>query len=68
MLTEESVIDQLSVDERGNVSVRRADRVLRDGEVVATTYHRHVIGPTDPLDGEHPKVKAFAELVRALPV
>ena len=67
MLTEESVIDQLTVDDRGNVSVRRADRILRDGEVVATTFHRHVVAPGDDLTKEHPKVRAFAEAVRSLP-
>ena len=60
-LTEVSVIDQITVDEFGNVNVRRSDRVLRDGVVIAQTYHRHVIAPGDDDSEEAPRVQALTK-------
>lgn len=57
MITEDSVIDQITVTFDGDVLVRRADRVLRDGEVIAATYHRHVVVAGEPISpAEHPDV------------
>jgi len=64
MLTEESVIDQITVDEFGNVNVRRSDRVLRDGVVIAQTYHRHVVSLDDALTTQDPRVQAIAVVGR----
>ena len=64
MLTEDSVISQIGVDEHGNVSVRRSTRVYRDGVMIAETYHRKVLSPTDDLKGEDPQVIAVAKAVR----
>jgi hypothetical protein len=33
-------------------------RVLEDGEVLSSSYHRHVLKPGDDLSGEDPKVVA----------
>jgi len=60
MLTEESVIDQITVDEFGNVNVRRSDRVLRDGVVIAQTYHRHVVAVDAVLTTQDARVAAIA--------
>lgn len=60
-LSRESVIDQITVDEAGNVSVRRADRILEGGEVISVRYHRHVLAPGDDLSGEDPRVVTIAE-------
>jgi len=46
-LTERTVIDQLEVLRDGTVQVREATEVLRDGEVIATQYHRYVIPASD---------------------
>ena len=62
MLTEDSVISQIGVDEHGNVSVRRSTRVYRDGVMIAETYHRHVVEPGDDLAGQAPEVVAIAEV------
>lgn len=63
MLTEESVIDTIRVIESGAIEVRRADRVLKDGAVIAQTYHRHCCCPGDDLSGQDPKVAAIANVV-----
>ena len=47
MLTEQTTIDKLEVLADGTVQVREANQVLRDGQVIAQTYHRYVISITD---------------------
>jgi hypothetical protein len=63
-LTERTIIDQISVDEFGNVSVRQRTDILRDGEVVSSTNHRHVIGPEDSLKDEDERVQRIAKEAR----
>ena len=60
MITELSVIDIIEVLEDGQIQVRRADKVLRDGVEIAKTYHRHVLAPGDDLTGQDAKVVAIA--------
>lgn len=62
-IEEKSVVDLISVTELGSVEVRRADIVLRDGEEIAKTYHRHVLMPGDDLSGQSAKVSAIAKAV-----
>ena len=47
MLTEKTVVDKLEVLHDGTVQVREANQVLKDGQVIAQTYHRYVISITD---------------------
>jgi len=47
MLTEQTTIDKLEVLADGTVQVREANQVLKDGTVIAQTYHRYVISITD---------------------
>jgi len=47
MLTEQTTIDKLEVLADGTVQVREANQVLKDGAVIAQTYHRYVISITD---------------------
>lgn len=65
-LTEETLVDQITVDEFGNVNVRQATRIRRDGNLVSETYHRHVIGPDDPLADEDQRVQRVATVARQL--
>ena len=59
-LIKEVVIDKIEVLESGSIQVRQATRVLEDGEVLSTSYHRHVLQPGDDLTNEDPKVVAIA--------
>jgi hypothetical protein len=59
-LTKEVVIDKIEVLESGVIQVRQATRVLEDGEVLSSSYHRHVLNPGDDLTNEGPKVVAVA--------
>ena len=59
-LSKETVVDKIEVLENGTIQVRAATRVLEDGEVLSSSYHRHVLQPGDDLTNEDPKVVAIA--------
>lgn len=63
MYTEESIIDKIEVLEDGQIQIRRADRVLKDGEKISETYHRHVIAPDQDISNEDERVQAVAKAV-----
>ena len=57
-LTEDTVIDSIDVLLDGQIQVRRADRIFRDGVEVSHIFHRHVVAPGDDLSLEDPRVAA----------
>jgi len=59
-LEKQTVVDKIEVLEMGQVQVRTATRVLEDGEVLSSSFHRHVLVPADDLTNEDPKVVAIA--------
>ena len=50
-LTKETVVDKIEVLEMGQVQVRTATRILEDGVVLSSSYHRHVLDPSIKTDG-----------------
>jgi len=50
-LTKEIVVDKIEVLEKGQVQVRTATRVLEDGVVLSSSFHRHVLAPSTKTDG-----------------
>jgi len=62
-LSEQAVIDKIEVLEHGQLQVRTARRVLRDGVVIAETYHRHVVEPGEDVSKMAPRVRAIAATV-----
>ncbi len=63
MYTEQSVIDSIEILEDGRLQVRRSDRVLKNGLVIAQTYHRHVLEPGQDIKAEDSKVAKVAAAV-----
>ena len=59
-LTKQTVVDKIEVLESSAIQVRSGVRVLEVGEVLSSSYHRHVLQPGDDLSGEDPKVVAIA--------
>jgi len=59
-LTKETVVDKIEVLEMGQVQVRTATRVLEDGAVLSSSFHRHVLHPGQDLTNQDPKVSAIA--------
>lgn len=62
-LSEKSTIDSITVKESGHIEVRRADTILRDGDAISKSYHRHVLAPGDDLSSEDPTVVSIADVV-----
>ena len=59
-LTKETVVDKIEVLENGTLQVRTATRVLEDGEVLSSSFHRHVLAPGEDTSNEDAKVVAIA--------
>jgi hypothetical protein len=60
MLTKETIVDKIEVLENGTLQVRTATRVLEDGEVLSSSFHRHVLTPGSDTSSEDAKVVAIA--------
>jgi len=54
---------QVEVLEDGQIQVRKATRVFKDGVEISKTYHRHVLAPEADLSKEVEKVKDIAKVV-----
>ena len=59
-LTKNTIVDKIEVLEMGQVQVRTATRVMEDGAVLSSSFHRHVLAPDDDLSEQDPKVVAIA--------
>lgn len=54
---------QIEVLEDGQIQVRKATRVYKDGVEISKTYHRHVLDVEDDLSKEDARVSAIADVV-----
>ncbi len=61
-LSEVKVIDKIEVTENGIVQIREATRIVKDGEVIAQTYHRSTIAPGQDYSDQDAKVKAICQV------
>jgi archaellum component FlaF (FlaF/FlaG flagellin family) len=59
MLEKVSVVDKIEVVENGSVQVRTATRIVEDGTVISTNYHRHVVVPGQDYSQEDSRVQAI---------
>lgn len=59
MITKETVVDQITVNENGIVLYREATRIIEDGKVLTQTYHRSSLTPGQDLTGQPEKVVAI---------
>ena len=58
-LEKQTVVDKIEVIENGNVQVRTATRIVEDGNVISTSYHRHVVAPGQDYSQEDARVQAI---------
>lgn len=63
MLTKEVIIDLIQIDRDDHVHVRRARRVLDDGEIIGEQYHREVLTPGMDISNQPAKVQAICNLL-----
>lgn len=62
-LTEKIIIDRIEVLEMGQIQIRQATIIEKEGKELARTFHRHVLVPGDDLSSEDPKVVAVATAI-----
>tara|TARA_R110000744_G_scaffold348862_1_gene454521 strand:+ start:787 stop:1038 length:252 start_codon:yes stop_codon:yes gene_type:complete len=63
-LTKEIVVDKIEVvGDHKMVQVRTATRVLEDGVVLSSGFHRHVVAPDADITGEDAEVQAVCNAV-----
>ena len=67
-LTEESIVDRIEVMEHGQLQVRTANVVKRDGVEISRTFHRHVVRPGNDLSLEDPRVAEIGAVVHTAEV
>jgi len=58
-LEKQTVVDKIEVIENGSVQVRTATRIVEDGNVISTSYHRHVVAPGQDYSAEDARVQAI---------
>jgi hypothetical protein len=62
-LTEDTIVDSIDVLADGQIQVRQANRVFRDGVEISRAFHRHVVAPGSNLSVEDPRVAAIGAVV-----
>ena len=59
-LTKEQVIDKIEVVENGYLLVREVTKILEDGNLLSSTYHRSSFAPGSNVSGQPTNVQAIA--------
>ena len=67
-LTEGKIVDNITVLEDGQMMIRTATVISRDGIEHTRTFHRHVISPGEDVSAEDPRVRSIARVVHTKPV
>jgi len=65
-LEKQTIADKIEVVNTGEstvVQVRTATRIVEDGEVISSSYHRHVISAGDDYSSEPANVQAICNAV-----
>ena len=63
-LEKQTVVDLIEAIENGCVQVRTVTRILDDGKVVSSAFHRHVVAPGDDYSQEDSRVQAICAAVQ----
>jgi hypothetical protein len=58
-LEKQTVVDKIEVIENGCVQVRTATRIVEDGNVISSSYHRHVVAPGQDYSQEDDRVQVI---------
>jgi hypothetical protein len=56
-------IETVAVGDHKVIQVRTATKIVEDGEVISSSYHRHVLTPDADISGESAEVQAIATAV-----
>ena len=58
-LEKQVVVDKIEVVEIGVVQVRTATRIVEDGNVISSAFHRHTVAPGQDYSNEDARVQAI---------
>ena len=67
-LTEDTIVDRIEVLPRGQLQIRIATTIFRDGVEISKSYHRHVVSPGDDLSKEDSRVADIGAVVHTAEV
>jgi len=62
-LEKQTVVDKIEITESKHVQVRTATRIVEDGNVISSSYHRHVVAPGQDYSNEDAEVKAVCAAI-----
>ena len=62
-LDKQIVVDSIEVTESGFVQVRTATRIIEDGVVISSAFHRHSVSPGQDCANEDPRVQDICAAV-----
>lgn len=62
-LEKQVVVDKIEITESKHVQVRTATRIVEDGNVISSSYHRHVVAPGQDYSNEDAEVQAVCAAV-----
>lgn len=61
-LTEEKIVDEITVLENGTILYREATRIIKDNKQISQTYHRSSLSPASDLTDVPINVAAIANV------
>ena len=59
MLSKTEVVDKIEAMENGAVHVRTCTRIIDDGKIIASSFHRHVVTPGEDYSSETERVRSI---------
>lgn len=62
-LSKQTSVDRIEILEDNQVQVREVTRVMENGAVLATTYHRFVLQPGDDVSTQTARVQAVCAAI-----
>lgn len=63
-LEKQTTVDLIETLENGCVQVRTATRILDDGVIISSSFHRHVVAPGDDYSNEDSRVQSICAVVQ----
>lgn len=63
-LEKQEIVDLIETIENGCVQVRTATRILDDGQIISSSFHRHVVAPGDDYSNEDARVQAICSAIQ----
>ena len=62
-LDKQIAIDKIEVVENGIVQVRQIERIIENGNEIASSFHRWTLTPGQDISDQEPRVQAIANAV-----